>query len=381
MKNDVLRVLHVSSGLGVGGAETMLYRLVQALHGKNGQHHSVVSLNDNCCFDFEALGVPLEIIDFKSAGAVAGMTRLRRKIRAEAPHLVQGWMYHGNFAATLAAPGNTPVVWSIHHSLHNLNNESLPIRTMIRTGGFVGRRSNTRKIIFVSEMSERHHAALGYPRDKSLIVPNGFNCADFAPDSGARRGCRNELGFQESDLLLGSFGRYDPIKDHALLLRAFSRVLQHFPDARLLLAGGGVDEANPILASLIRHTGVGANVRLLGQRNDMPRLYNSLDLYVLSSKSESFPNVLGEASACAVPCITTDVGDSRRILGNTGRVVPPGSESELAAAMVELLRMSPADRRAMGEQARANVRSNYDLPVVAHIYASLYTALGRPTAA
>lgn len=229
----------------------MLYRLVQALHGKAGQHHSVVSLNDNCCFDFEALGVPLEIIDFKTAGAAAGMIRLHRKICAEAPDVVQGWMYHGNFAATLAAPSKTPVVWSIHHSLHNLNNESLPIRTMIRTGGLVSRRSNTRRIIFVSEMSERHHAALGYPKDKALVIPNGFNCADFKPDSVARRECREELGFREKDLLLGSFGRFDPIKDHGLLLRAFARVLQHVPDAHLLLAGGGIDEANPMLANLI----------------------------------------------------------------------------------------------------------------------------------
>ena len=142
-----------------------------------------------------------------------------------------------------------------------------------------------------------------------------------------------------------------------------------------MLAGTGMTEANSELIELIRMLGIADQVALLGPRNDMPRMYNALDLYVLSSKSESFPNVLGEASACGVPSISTDVGDAARIVSETGCIVPPSCIDGLCDALRQMLSLGSLERRSIGARARQNVVHHYELPVIVRAYAGLYEDL------
>lgn len=354
----------------------MLYRLVQSLHGRDGHEHAIVTLTDTCSFDFVSLGVPVDIVDLKKmVNPVSGLARLRQVIRMHKPDVIQAWMYHGNVAATLSGPAGIPVVWGIHHSLHDLMNERLATRLLIRAGAFLGKWKNTSRIVYVSGKSQAHHCAHGYPVEKSIVIPNGFDCFDFLPDESIKVMTRHELGFDDSHMLIGNFGRYHPVKDHDLLLRAFSAVSNDFPKARLLLAGTGITETNQELIDLVRTLGIGDRVVLLGPRNDMPRLYNALDLYVLSSKSESFPNVLGEASACGVVSITTDVGDAGQIIGETGLVVPPSSPDALCSAIRQMLSLERRERQALGARARQNIVNRFGLPVVVRAYAGLYKEL------
>jgi glycosyltransferase involved in cell wall biosynthesis len=366
----------VTSGLGIGGAETMLFRLVQALHGHQGHEHAVVALTDGSSFDFASLGVAVDIVDLrKMINPLSSVAQLRETIRRHEPDVVQAWMYHGNVATTLSAPRGVPIVWGIHHSLHNLKGEKFTTRVLIKAGATLGNFRRVRRIVYVSGKSQAQHCARGYPAAKSIVIPNGFNCIEFSPDDDVRESTRRELGLSEHHLLIGNFGRYHPIKDHDLLLRAFATIVNNFAEARLLLVGSGMTEGNPELLRLIRVLGITDKVLLLGPRNDMARMYNALDLYVLSSKSESFPNVLGEASACGVPSITTDVGDAARIVSETGRVVPPSSIDGLRDALRQMLSLGSLERRSIGARARQNVVDRFGLPVVARAYADLYEDL------
>lgn len=380
MTQKTKRILHVTSGLGVGGAETMLFRLVRSLHGHNGYEHTIITLTDTCGFDFVTHGVSVDVVDFrKLAKPVSNIVRLWQTIRMHKPDVIQSWMYHGNVAATLLGPAEVPVVWGIHHSLHDLLNEKLATRLLIRSGAFLGRWKNTSRIIYVSEKSREHHCAHGYPMEKSVVIPNGFDCLDFSPDESLKVSARRELGLDDSHVLIGNFGRYHPVKDHGLLLRAFAAVTKDFPAARLLLVGAGITEENKELVNMIRMFGISGRVVLLGLRNDMPRLYNALDLYVLSSKSESFPNVLGEASACGVVSITTDVGDAGQLVGEAGIVVPSSSIDALAQALRKMLSLERRERQALGERARQNIVNRFGLPSVVGAYSGLYEELtSRP---
>lgn len=371
-----IRILHVTSGLGVGGAETMLFRLVQSLHRHEGHEHAIVALTDGSSFDFVSLGVPVEFVDLrKMVNLLSGLVRLRQTIRRHEPDVIQAWMYHGNTASTLLAPRNVPIVWGIHHSLHDLENEKLTTRVLIKAGATLGKWSNVRKIVYVSGKSQTQHCVHGYPAAKSIVIPNGFNCAEFLPDDNVRVSIRRELGFGEHHLLIGNFGRYHPVKDHDLLLRAFATIAKDFTWARLLLVGTDMTAANSELIALIHLLGIEGRVLLLGPRHDMPRMYNALDLYVLSSKSESFPIVLGEASACGVPSITTDVGDAARIVGETGRVVPPSCIDGLCGALRQMLSLDSLERRYLGARARKNVVDRFGLSMVVRSYAELYEDL------
>ncbi len=214
---------------------------------------------------------------------------------------------------------------------------------------------------------------------KALVIPNGFDCNYFRSDPMLRAATRLRLGLEPYHLLVGSFGRFHPVKDHKTLICAFAQVVDRIPTARLALAGGGIDISNNELVSLLTFHGVADKVILLGLCDDMPALYNALDLYVLSSVSESFPNVLGESCAVGVPCVTTDVGDAARIVEGTGHAVPPGDSRALAQAMAVFLEQQPAQRISAGERARTHILVHFSLAAAVSAYNTLYEGLTIPS--
>jgi glycosyltransferase involved in cell wall biosynthesis len=373
----MIRVVHVTSGLGAGGAETMLYRLLSVLANDNNQEHLVISLTPDCNFDFKSIGVKVEVVDLKKLG-VLGLLNLRRIVHSVRPDIVQGWMYHGNVAATLSAPSGIPVVWGIHHSLHELHKEKRSTRLLIMLGRWLSVYSRISNIVYVSDASRVHHVDYGYGSQKALVIENGFDCNYFRPDPELRAVTRRRLGMDDDHLLVGSFGRFHPIKDHKTLICAFAQVVKRIPTARLILAGSGITDSNEQLASLLTVYGIADKVILLGLQSDMPALYNALDLYALSSRSESFPNVLGESCAVGVTCVTTDVGDAARIVEGTGRVVPPGDVCALAQAIVAILEESPERRISAGERSRTRIVKEFSLALAVSAYKTLYEGLVTP---
>ena len=375
----MIRIVHVTSGLGVGGAEMMLYRLLSVFVRDANQEHLVISLTPECNFEFDRIGVNVTVVNLKQLG-VLGLLTLRRVIRSARPDIVQGWMYHGNIASTLCAPAGVPVVWGIHHSLHDLGNEKRGIRVLVMLGRWLSQSSRTRHIIYVSETSSSHHTKYGYRSEKALVIPNGFDCNYFRPNPILRATTRQRLGMEPRHLLIGSFGRFHPVKDHETLICAFAHVVSRIPAARLALAGSGITDSNDELSNLLEFHGVADKVVLLGLYDDMPALYNALDLYVLSSRSESFPNVLGESCAVGVPCVTTDVGDAARIVEGSGGVVPPGDACALAHEMAIFLEQPSMERIAAGERARAHIIEHFSLTSAVSAYNTLYKRLTTPTA-
>lgn len=371
---SALRVLHVITCLFRGGAETMLYKLAAELPLGAGFEHSVISLMDGSQFDFASLGVPVRSLGLvRGLPTPAALWRLRQMIVETGADLIQGWMYHGNTAASLAASGvGRPLVWGIHHSLHDLSAEKPLTRLLIRSGSRLARQHKLSRIVYCSEASRVQHEAIGYPSHKSVYIPNGFDCQRFVPDPEARRRLRAALGLDEDTVLIGNVARFHPIKNHVGMIQAFSSIAERHPRARLLFAGLGLSAENGPLMQAIRRVGHEDRIILLGERDDIPRVFAALDLLLLGSRSEGFPNVLGEAMACGVPCVTTDVGDAARIVGDTGLVAPAGDDAAMAMALERALSYSEGERKALGMRARSRIVDNYSMAVVAGRYASLY---------
>lgn len=369
----MINVLHVITALGRGGAPTMLYRLVEALPRDAGYEHEIVSLleKDRFDHDFHRLHVPLHALGTRSWTVAPGaIARLRRLVGRSRPDVVQGWMYHANVAAALAAARQAPVVWGIHHSLHDLQGEKRLTRAVIRMGPMLARR--VARIVYCSESGARQHEAIGYPGDRSVFIPNGVDTVVFRPDGETMRAQRACLELPKTAVVIGNAGRYHPMKNHRGLLRAFARIAPRFPEAILVMAGRNIVDTNRRLVADIEEYELGDRVVLLGERSDMPQLLPVFDMYVSSSRAEAFPIVLAEAMASGLPCVTTDVGDSATLVGETGRVTPAGDAAALAEAIGELLALSPERRRALGRQARQRVIERYSLSRVAEAYASLY---------
>lgn len=308
--------------------------------------------------------------------APAAAVRLARLVRRLDPDVIHGWMYHGNLAAQLAAafsPRRAAVLWSIRQSIYSLEHEKRSTMLAIRLGARLSNLPDA--IVYNSRVSAAQHGAIGYRTDKARVIPNGFDTASFAPSEEARRGVRAELGLDESDLLVGMVGRFHPAKDHDTFLRAASLVHKSSPGVRFVLCGRGVEPANAKLAYLAARLGVAARTHMLGERRDIERLTAAFDLVVSSSFEEGFPNVVGEAMSCGVPCVVTDVSDLPWVVGDTGLVVPPKDPEALARAMRTMIEMSPEGRRRLGEAARQRVVKKFQLKRIQGLYEDLYADL------
>lgn len=371
-----MKVLHVITGLTTGGAEMMLYKLLAAKERTHGA--AVVSLRDRGTLGkpIEALGVPVHTLDMRRGiPGLRPLIRLRRLIREEQPDLIQSWMYHANLASTLAAwrvSRAIPVVWNIRYSLDDLSSDKRLTRWLIHCSRSLS--SAPAMIVYNSRQSVRQHEQLGYAPGKTIVIPNGFDCERFKPNATARRRIRKALGVPDDAWLIGHFGRYHPMKDHASFLQA-AALLRQRTECNLffVMAGHGVDRSNLELKWMLDRLQLTDRCRLLGERQDMPDLMGALDISTSASRTgEAFPNVVGEAMVCGVPCVVTDVGDSARIVGDTGQVVPPSDPESIAAAWLDLMKSGKQKVAALGKAARRRIQINYSLALVAERYEALY---------
>lgn len=372
----MIKIIHIITGLETGGAETMLYKLLSGMD-RSLFEPVVLSLAGPGTLGgkIEALGVPVICIGMRRGRVSwAGIRRLRSVVREQDPDILQGWMYHGNLAAqaaSLFSRKRVPVVWNIRQSLYSLSYEKKATAAVIKAGGFLARFPDA--IVYNSRTSAKQHEAIGYRPDKGVFIPNGFDTDLFAPSEGTKNAVKAELGMPDSALLIGLIGRSHPMKDHAGFLRAAALILEKGPDVHFLLAGTGVDGSNRALRDTIDTLGIAQRVHLLGERDDIPRLTAALDIAVSSSAyGEGFPNVIGEAMSCAVPCVVTDVGDSALVVDDAGMIVPPLDPAALARACLALLEKGKEDRLETGRRGRRRIVEQYSLDAVVLRYQELY---------
>lgn len=358
--NRKYRISFVITGLGTGGAEMMLYKLLSGIN-RDIFEPKVVSLLevDTLRDNFAQIDVPVEILGMKPGiPDPRGLVKLIRLFRKDKPDLVQTWMYHANLLGGLAAKlaGNIPVVWNIRHS--NLDPQ-VDKTTTIWTVKFCGRISSVmpRKIICCAEVAKEIHINLGYDARKMMVIPNGFDLSRFNPDVKTKERIKEELSIPPDSVVIGLVARYHPQKDHRSFFEAAALLKNHFADAHFILCGDGVTSENPEIQQAVEGINFDNTLHLLGLRKDIPAITAAFDIATSSSCcGEAFSNTIGEAMACGVPAVVTDVGDSAYIVGDTGRIVPPGQPSELCRAWRDILELGPDERLRLGSLARQRVR-------------------------
>jgi glycosyltransferase involved in cell wall biosynthesis len=372
-----MKIVHIINCLDTGGAETMLLRLLSQCDRQRYQFE-VISLTDlgEIADALRDIDVPVRALNLSRSATIpnpAAIFRLAGWLRQSRPDLVQTWMYHANLIGGIAAKlsGRPPVIWCIRQT--NLDVASVRRRTSLIAKG-TARLSKLlpNYILYNSHVSRRAHAALGYANDHAGVIANGFDLEAFQPNPAARSAIRRELGLDDATPLVGLIARYDPQKDHATFVESAGLLHRQFPAAQFLLAGLKVDEANSDLTSAIGDAGITSHCHLLGHRRDIPDLMAALDVACSASVGEGFPNTIGEAMACGVPCVVTDVGDTALVVGKTGRVVPPGQPEALARELASHLALTPYEQKTLGAAARMRIYDNYTLAVIAGEYQNLW---------
>ena len=319
-----MKIIHIITDLGEGGAQKFLINLCQSTSELH--NHIIISLSSsnqyllNQKYNFKIYTLNLNKFLFGFFGSIVKLIRI---IKRNKPNIIQTWLYHADFIGGIIAFifGYRRIFWTVRDCSIDVNTKLLTKLIVI----ILSKLSYIipEKIIFNSNNAlNKFNKRYGYDKEKSFLIQNGFDIKKYKINKKDRKSLRNFLGLNEIDLVLGMVARFHPVKNHIYLIKTLNLVKRKFPNIKCLLVGKDLDKNNLFLKKIIKDNQIEENIVLLGIRRDITKIMNTIDIHLLSSKSEAFPNVIGEAMACGTPCVSTNVGDVQDIIGNNGWIVP-----------------------------------------------------------
>jgi glycosyltransferase involved in cell wall biosynthesis len=368
-----MRILFLVRALARAGAERQLVNLAIGLH-RYGHVVRVVTFYPGGPLeeDLLAAGVPVESLGKKGRWDVFRFVlRLVRLIKREAPDVVHGYMHANVLTVPLKVLfPRTCCVWGIRSSDMDLSRYEWLARLL---ESIEPKLSQFADLIIVNSRAGRDSAICrGYTAHQMIVIPNGIDVADFYPDRPAGAALRTRWGLTPQDILIGRIGRLDPQKDYPTFFAAAAEFKRRFPDVRFLCMGEGPRNIEQELKALAARLDLTENLIFSGLRGEMRSVYNALSILTSSSAWEGFPNVVAEALACGVPCVATDVGDTKILVGHPEFVVPPRNPLALANAWEKCLRYHAQWN---AQEARQRIVTNYNLQnLTRHTEAALLTA-------
>ena len=355
-------VLFIRS-LEIGGAERQLVALATGLH-RRGENVHVLTFYPGGSLrpELEAAGVAVTDLGKQGRWDVFRFIwRLWQWLRRYRPDVVYSWLPTANtLAAIVGRLARVPrIVWSVRASDYDFSHLEWICRFDFLATRIAARWAD--RIICNSEQGLRFHAAQGYPREKMCVIENGIDTDRYSFDPEGRRRLRDDWKVGTGEAAIGLVARLDPIKGHEIFLQAAALLARERDNVRFICIGDGPVAYLSKLQALSESLGVAGRVVWAGPCSDMAAVYSALDIATSSSHSEGFSNSIAEAMASERPCVVTDVGDSRRIVGETGWVVSANSAEALAKCWDEALKLPAADISRRGVSSRYRVVHNFSV--------------------
>lgn len=320
----MIRIIHIITGLGSGGAENMLYKLLKYSDSKK-YYHEVISLIDEGVIGekIRDLGVNVHSLNISKMNIIKVFLDARRMCKDF--EIISTWLYHADIFGFIVAKLllKKKIVWNIRHSNLDKNANKKLTLVIVRINSLLSRFVDC--ITYNSNKAYETHNMIGYINNEHNIIPNGFELDKFKFSSDSRKERRIQLDVNDQEKMIITVGRWDIQKDYYTLFKAMNELALKNFNFKLCIVGTNLDYFNEELVKLVNNSNLRDNIMLLGRREDIPELLSAADIYLSTSLGESFSNAIGEAMACELPCIVTDVGDSSIMVGKFGAVVPPGN--------------------------------------------------------
>lgn len=367
------KIVHIISGLQVGGAERSLYNICNSSLNDSFKQY-IICLGNRGYYSqkIEEIGLEIYHINFSSWHFVKSVTKFIIILKKISPDIIQGWMNHGNFTSILALLilNFKPIVyWNIRQSFYKNKNDLFYTKFLFLFNILFSR--IPKKIIINSNISKIQLQNFGFNIDSFKFIPNGFDPNYWVRDLSFRELKRENLGIENLDFVIGYVGRYHPMKNIILLLKAFEIISINFSNSKLVIIGHKEDDFNKFEKQIFDKI-PNNQIILLNQIYDINKYYSIFDLFTLCSVSEGFPNVLGEAMSCELCCISTNVGEAPALLQDVGFIIPVDDLDALVSKMtncIENLEMT----KNMGILARNKIVKTYSLQNTVNQYINLYT--------
>ena len=341
------KVVFLIRDLNYGGAQRQLVTLVKALHQEDCFDMTVLHFYSGgpLLRDLLDRGIPTISLEKQERWDVLGFFgRLFGHLKRIQPDVLHGYLGESNIVTMFVKPffPSTRIICGIRGS-----------NTPSGRYGWLGSllsllerllSSFTDLIVVNSHTGKTDYLNQGYAPDKMVVISNGIDTERFQPDSEASAKVRSEWGIAENTILIGLVGRLNPMKDHPTFLKAAALLSKEREDVSFVCVGVGEENYAKELYQLTDELGISEKIIWAGGRSDMPAVFNAFNIACSSSSDgEGFPNVVGEAMACGVPCVVTDVGDSAWIVGDTGIVVTPKNPEALKTAINGLIEKANLD--------------------------------------
>ncbi len=364
-----MKILHIITGLGDGGAENTLYKICKYdLKNK----HVVISLKgtDKYFSLLNKIGIKVFCFNFKYY-SIFKFLLLINTIRRLKPDITQTWLVHADLVGGMASilAGYKNIIWNIRYSNFEIGKAKLMTILIIK---LLSKLSYLipRKIIIVSKKAINIFEKEGYDKKKLIFIPNGYDLSFLKQDSDEKKIFIIKNKLENKNFIIGNVARYDPKKDHSNLLNALSILRNKKIEFFCILAGKNIDRNNLKLIQEINEFELTKYIKLLGQNDNILGVMNGIDVYVQSSSfGEGFPNVVAEAMACKTPCIVTDVGDASLLVGNTGWVVPPSDPIHMANALEKsFYEIDSIKWNQRCIKARSKISNKFDISVMIKNY-------------
>lgn len=365
----VPKICHIITGLERGGAERFLFNLLTIGDLSKKTDNTVVSLMSEGYYGplLKKHNIPLKCLNLNRGQInIRSALKLKQIIKNQKPDIIQGWMYHGNLAAllgTFITNKRIKLSWNIRLSLEIFSQMKFKTRLAIKLGAMFSKRANS--IIYNSKRSLNQHRKLGFSSYNDFFIPNGFDTKKWKPNKSLKYKIRNSLNISNKARVIGYVGRGEEQKDLPKLFRVFDIIKKSHPNVILIAVGKNLE----------KYALNSDRIIFLGERSNVEQIMASFDLLCLTSKAEGFPNVIGEAMLSGLPCISTDVGDVKNILGKTGWIVPTNSTTLFAKYLDNLLKMPEKELKNYGKSARELIINNYDINKIIEQYISLYNSI------
>lgn len=363
------KILHIITGLNNGGAEMMLYKILSNID-RDKYECCVVSLLDKGIIGpkIEALGIPVVALDLRSNFLKPGIYIKAAKLCGRFD-IIQTWMYHANlFGLLINLFAGKKLILGIRIDRLIKGIDKPATMLIAKAGGWLSGRADV--VVYCSQNAAEKHIVQGYSEKNAKVIPNGFDIENFNKKD-TREKILSEAGIPKGNTVIVFVARWNKQKGFSNFLKAVKMLSVKYPDLSVLMAGLGVDWNNAELKKMLEENNI-ENVSLLGRRDDIADIMSAGDIFVSASYSEGFPNVVGEAMACGLPCVVTDVGDSAAIVGDTGIVAKNNDPETLACGIEKLLKMDKADLKSLGLKARDRIANNYDIRKIVKEYENLY---------
>jgi glycosyltransferase involved in cell wall biosynthesis len=365
-----IKVLHIISGLKIGGTEKFLVNYI--IKSSSIYEHEIISLSEKgkMTILLDQYNIKYKTLNFKK-NFLFSFFKLISIIKVSKPHKVQTWLYHANFIGGLASffAGNNKIFWSLRGTSIPQSFFSFSY-LVILLGSFFS--YFIPKVIICNGNSVKNfHIKLFYCKKKIGIIHNGFDPNIKFKENLYIKSYINSL--PKNSIIIGAAGRYDKLKDYPNLFEAYSQISKNYKNIYFLFAGRNMNLNNFQINKLItKNNLLEKNIKFFDELDDLNYFFSVLDIFCLSSYKEGFPNVLCEAMINEVPCVSTNCGEVSLILENVGQIVPSKNSKALSVALEKYIQLNNSQRKAIGNLSKKRIKEKFLISECVNKYDNLY---------